>query len=185
MTTMVNRWQDVLTPAQRANWEEYANNVPVTNRIGNTTHLTGQNWFVGNNVPRIQAGIPIVDAAPEIFDRGDPGTIEYSSSDAINGITLAIGDSPAWAGNDDADAIIYYAQPVAPSRKFIQPRFRLSQVVTGSAITPITEIVTSPANFAWGYPATSGLQTKFRIRIAFPDGRLSSPVEGCVTLEQS
>lgn len=58
------QWRDVLTPTQRSGWEDYANNTPIQNSLGETIYMTGLNAFVRTNVMLGAIPTPAVQADP-------------------------------------------------------------------------------------------------------------------------
>ncbi len=56
-------WQS-LTEAQRDSWSAYAATVPVTNRLGETRHLTGHQTYIQLNINILNAGETVISAPP-------------------------------------------------------------------------------------------------------------------------
>lgn len=169
LTTLVTRWGDVLTPAQRELWDVYATNVPVTNALGNEIFLTGINHYTRSNVPRIQAAVGIVDAAPTVFNLGSftPPTLAIAPPLALS---TTFDDTDEWANEDGGFMLIYGSRPQAPSLNFFKGPYRFTETVEGDAITPPSspQIGTLPFAFA------TGQQGFFFTRVSRADGRLSS-----------
>lgn len=159
-------WSAELTADQRAAWENYALNVPGTNRLGDSIQLSGQNWYIACNTPRLQAGLPRVDDAPVIFDRG-----AISLSPTILALTDGGGTLSLGAGTVTADAnyLLFQGRPFSPGRAKYYGSFRLTDVegmsggITGNTFTP---------SFPVG---GTDSQSAFNLVITYDDGRLSTP----------
>lgn len=60
---LAQAWETVLTAANRATWNTYAQNHPVENSLGQEIFLTGLNWYVKINARLIDASdAPLVNA---------------------------------------------------------------------------------------------------------------------------
>lgn len=181
MTNLVNAWTNILTPAQRNAWDLYGANVPVTNALGDTINLSGQNWYIACNVPRLQAvsklgtTIARVNAAPVIFDRGD-FTTPVPTIDVSSGISTAYTNTDTWAAAVENVLLIYEGRPANASRNYFKGPFRLIDSVEGAVVPPTSPEVTTPAEVAargFVYAAGQNVWTKFVVSRA--DGRLSTP----------
>lgn len=180
LTTLVTVWTQTLTPARRAAWDLYAANTPVVNALGDPINLSGQNWFIAANTPRIQSNTkipttpisPIYDA-PTVFDRGAFDSPTYVASEAA-GITVSFNAADTW--NQAAGAMfVYQGRPQNPSRNFYKGPFRLIAAFDGS--TPATSPINiSAATVALlGYPFVVGQNLSVRFVVSQADCRLSSP----------
>jgi len=49
---LTDRWSNTLTALQRAAWNLYGDSVAMTNRLGETTKLTGFNHYIRSNIER-------------------------------------------------------------------------------------------------------------------------------------
>lgn len=184
MTAMATRWTQTLTAAQREAWALYGANVATTNRLGDVIFLSGQQWYIACNVPRVGgdakiSGIstPIVDDAPTTFDRGDPGALGITTLGEAGGLALAIGGAPAWAAIDDAYILVYQGKPISAGRNFFAGPYRLVTIEPGDSVTPLTSITVPAAAFtAAGWTITEGQRCAFAAAVTYPDGRLTSRV---------
>jgi hypothetical protein len=57
-------WSQVLTEPERAAWNSFALINPTTNVFGQTTYLSGQNWFVKLSLNTLNTGGTIVTTPP-------------------------------------------------------------------------------------------------------------------------
>lgn len=193
LASIVNAWVENLTSEQRTAWEIYGENVPVQDALGSTINLTGQNWFVGVNVPRIQASLGTISDAPTIFDQGVPPVrilgntsglgpeIEFNVNTPPGLLASDIElDSPASA---DGDVLIYLGPPINPSVNFWKGPYQLA------AVAPIADgVISTP----WNTPldellndnvALANDQTRpVRLQITYDDGRLSPELRTIATV---
>jgi hypothetical protein len=189
MATLVQLWNDTLTPAQRSAWNAYAAAVPVTDSLGESINLTGQNWYIGNNTARVNAGLARVDDAPTIFNQGNPVTGLETTNNSIpnviglDGSTTDIVVLVEGGASDDGDVIVQFGEPVNPSRTFFKGPYRglwLSDAPFTTAIAAAaanTLIGASIASITSITPPVDGQYRAIRLRIAYDDGRLSAPYE--------
>lgn len=171
MGSLVNAWRAVLTDAQRDAWATYGANVSVVNRVGDTTFRGGFSWYVGCNVPRLQAGLPRVDDAPVIFDRGfatEPGIGTIVAPSTVP-ITFETADD--WVSTDDAAMLVYISRPFSPTVNFFNGPYQFAGVILGDATTPPT----SPAAITSPFVFSAGQKIGVRLVVTQGDGRLGSP----------
>lgn len=180
LTALVNRWIDVLTAAQRAAWDLYAANVPVVNALGDTFNISGQNWYIAANTPRLQAlsklaaTIAVVDAAPTVFDRGDFTTPTFAA-DEVTGISVAYNNADAWAGAVENALLIYQGRPQNPSRNFFKGPWRLIGHVEGAVVPPTSpEVISAATLAALGFVISDPQNQWLAVSVSRADGRLST-----------
>ncbi|KKM95346.1 hypothetical protein LCGC14_1189190 [marine sediment metagenome] len=170
MGSVVNRWSNVLSAAQRAAWETYAAAISFTNKLGQSVKLTGANHYIRTNVVRVQEGILVLDAAPT--DLTLPATdalFAISVSSATQIITVSFDDSAAWASENSARMTIQQGIPQAQSRQFFNGPFRRIGALDGSASSPLT----SPQTIAVDFAVAVDQRLWAKGRILRADGRLS------------
>lgn len=191
---LVQAWSNELTDVQRAGWREYAANVPVTDTLGNTITLTGQQWFVANNTPRLQAdaltgsALDRIDDAPIIFNTGESVLVlEVFTATAGTPETILLSGLLGGTTGEAGDVLIYIGAPQNPGRQFFKGPYQLA------AVSPIAadennfttgELDSETDWFSSVLPqvATIGSRYPLRVRIAYDDGRLSQVYEEIVTL---
>ena len=172
MTTLVNRWTGVLTAVQRSAWTVYADNTPVTDSLGAQINLTGQQMYIRSNVSRIQAGDPIIDDAPIIFNLGDftpPGSVITAATD-LWGINFSAGD--AWVSEDGAFLYAYGSRPQNVTVNYFTGPYRFLGKIAGDSGAPPVPPLTLPTIFAYGL----GNKGFIKYNVARADGRYSSPI---------
>lgn len=165
VSSLASAWSQELTQDQRDGWANYALNVPGTNALGDAIQLSGQNWFIACNTPRLQAELARVDDAPLIFDRGTPSWTPSILALTDTAGTVGLGGSITAAGN----ALLYGGRPFSGGRSKYYGSFRLAEVDSLSA--GASTIAFTPP-FSIG---TSGTQMEFRLVLSRDDGRLSAP----------
>lgn len=168
-------WSNTLTQAQRDGWDLYADNVPVTDKLGQSINLTGQNMYLRSNVPRLQFdsvvgfGVPRVDTPPSIFSLAevDPTAILVMTAPTAGAITFD--NTLGWANENDGFLFPYSGRPANPSIQFFGGPYRLMSPIAGDAITPPV----SPGTNISLYTYVAGQQVFSYARISRADGRLS------------
>lgn len=182
VTQLAQAWGQSLTPAQRAAWDLYGANVTTTNRTGDVINLSGQQWFIATNTPRLQAvsklsaSLTVVEDAPVIFDRGDPGSLTIDSIGEAGGISITVGGSPDWAADADAIAFVYVGRPIGAGRNFFAGPYRLALAEPGNVV-PVTSLDLDDVtltNEAW--TITEGQAVAVAVAVQQADGRLSSRI---------
>ncbi len=170
--TLVGRWASVLTDEQRAAWNVYAANVSRTNRIGDSINITGIAWYVGNNTPRLQAGLAVVDdlGGPGFaYDLGNPsfGATDIDAAGATATINWDAGFQPI-ANDSTSSMLVYASKPYNPGRARPINGNRLAAIIPGN-YSGSTSQVTLP------FPLVdSTSRVDLVIRLSREDGRLSS-----------
>lgn len=164
-------WQ-TLTGAQRIAWADYAANVPVLNKLGETVNLTGFNMYLRSNIPRLQAGLARVDDGPTVFslpELTDPvPTVTVAAG--FQSISLAFTNTDPWANENGGAMLIYAAAQVAPSINFFKGPFTFQDTIDGDGVTPPT----SPDVTLVTQLGTVGNKAHIAVRATRADGRLSS-----------
>jgi hypothetical protein len=162
-------WQDQLTPAQRAGWDAYADQVSLVNRMGDPIFVTGANMFIRSNTGRLQAGGPRVDNAPVIYTLGEFTAPSYAVTAASNDVMVTHESLDAWANEDDGLLLIFASVPKSPTINYHNGPYRLIGTILGNSVTPPP----NPANFALTAPIALGQRTFFAATASRADGRYS------------
>jgi len=188
---LVSAWCNTITSAQRAAWTTYANNVPVTNALGDAVTLTGQQFYIGANTARVQAGLTRADAAPTIFDRGE-SVISLEDSSANPNTIDIIGDSVdlittySAPTSDDGDLLLFIGEPVNPTINYFKGPYQLAgqQAVAASTtidgfggLTASTLTITTPL--------VAGQLRPVRVVALYDDGRYTSGYEAICSIIDS
>lgn len=174
LAQLVNFWTEDLTEVQRDGWQAYADAVPVTNNLGASRTLTGQNWYVGANVGRLQAGLAVVDDAPTLYDRGaNDATMTFLPSAGSQNAAVTFDDTLDWTSEDGAGMLIYCSRPQNASVNFLSSGYQFAGVLLGDSGTPLT----SPQLVGLPFPFAEGQKLFFRVTISRADGRYTSDAE--------
>jgi len=174
LTAAVNYWTSVLTPEEREAWRVYAGNVPMTDALGMTINLGGQQMFVRSAIAAQLCGLALstMATAPIVFDLGDFSTPSLAVSVASDG-TLTFTTSDEWVGETGSFLMVGMGRPQNPSRSFFGGPFREYVNVAGNSTTPPTSpLVIITAVPPWEFAAGQNFWSRFRVLRA--DGRLSS-----------
>lgn len=187
-TALVQAWTNTLTADQRGNWSEWAANVPFTTTLGDQLILSGQQAYIRANTPRLQNNLARIDAAPTIFDNGEPVTDIQDAGSATPGTigmtaapdTLATNVIQAVAPSDDGDLLWSWGRAINPSVNFYKGPYQAgytgatAPVAVASGVGT-TAVGTAAADLTIDAPPVIGQRRAVSLRIAYDDGRLSLP----------
>lgn len=174
MGQLASLWNDTLTPAQRATWDVWAANTPFVNKLGDTIYINGMAAYARANIPRIQTGLPRVDAASPPFNFGDFTTPSFSMVAATGVLSVTFDNADAWANEDDSAMLIYTSRQQNVGINFFKGPYRFADAIDGDGTTPPT----SPATMDAAFPAAVGQRVFVRAIVSRADGRLSQPFRG-------
>jgi hypothetical protein len=162
-----------LTLAQRSAWEDYAANVPMLDRLGNSRPLTGQQQFLRTYLARSAAGAGVspVLVAPTIFNLGTFTPFTGEGSAATDQVAVTFDDTDAWASVDGGFATIALGIQQGPGVNFYKSPFSINDILIGSALAGPT----SPQQCVYGAPLTSGNKIWVKYVVGQADGRVSTP----------
>ena len=169
-------WANTLTPAQRAGWDLYGQNVPWYNKLGQVVALKGLAHYVRSNTARVAANLDRIDDPPTSFTLEWPeDDLQLSGSEATQQFTFGFYSAAEWANTDGGAQFIYVGAPQNPSRTFFKGPYRLLHVVEGSLAAPPTSPIAALDTPDW--PITEGQRIWCRTRVSSADGRLSQFAE--------
>jgi hypothetical protein len=171
MGTLAPYWADTLDAGKRAAWNEYAANVAMTNKIGDTVYLTGQQHFIRCNVPRIVAGIAIIEAAPTTYNLGTFTAPTISGATDTPEISIAFSASDAWATAAGGYLLAFAGMGQGAGRSFYKGPWRYMDKVVGAVSPP-----SSPQAMTPDFGLATGQLVWVQCRIIQVDGRLSLPI---------
>jgi hypothetical protein len=185
---LMQTWDQELTDVQRQGWRSYAENVPVTDTLGQPMTLSGVNHFVRSNSARAQAlmitggGPARVDDAPVIFNTGAPPVDvvlfegDFTTPPGSLDLTVDIGPETSAAGF----LFVYIAPPQNAGVRFYKGPYQLAAIFSFTAATAqlVMTFDLDPANLDWfsdivPLPAWDGLNVPLRLVAAYNDGRVS------------
>lgn len=170
MGTLASLWQNALAPSQREAWETYAANVPLLNRLGESTNVTALNMYQRSNINRIQNGLARLDAAPVVFNLGDFTAPTIASLTSPTALSLNFTEADDWVTEDGAAMLLYGSRQQNESIEFFKGPYRqyVLQLLGDAGVPPTTP-------FAGVHPFTVGAGNKAFIKVSVTraDGRLS------------
>jgi hypothetical protein len=171
MSTLTSAWNNVLTAAQRAAWDNYALQVPLNDPLGNPRNVGGVGMYVRSNVPRLQAGEPQVNAAPTVFNLGEyTQPVMAAPSVATQDVAFAFTNTDDWANEDDAAMLFLVSRGLNPSVNYHKGPYRFAGLVQGDSVTPPT----SPVTITLPFVVTLGQKVFAEVKVTRADGRLSA-----------
>jgi hypothetical protein len=141
------------------------------NALGEQRNVGGIGMYVRSNVPRIQAGLDRVDAAPTIFNLGEftaPGLV---SATAPTALSVSFESEDNWAGETGSAMLIYGSRGMNPGINFFKGPYRYADLIEGDDTTPPT----TPAAIVNPFPFVATQRVYARAIVTREDGRLSSP----------
>lgn len=178
VSQLTSLWNNTLTDTQREAWDTYAENVPLPNRLGEPRNVGGLAMYVRSNVPRLQAALTRVDAAPTTFNLGDFTAPVLVSLTAPATGSLTFTDTDDWVGEDGSAMLLYGSRGRNPSVNFFKGPYRASTTPVLGAVVPPT----SPHVVAWPFDVVVDQKAFLRVRVTRVDGRLSSDFRTVTTV---
>jgi hypothetical protein len=172
VATLTSAWNDTLTAAQRAAWDTYAENVPMTDSLGEPRNIGGLGHYVRSNVPRLQAGLDRVDDGPTTYNLGEFTAPSFGTISAAGGtaaVNFDTGDD--WVDEDDAGMLILLSRGQNPGVNYFKGPYRFTDSIDGDSGTPPT----SPASLTAPFALAVGQKLFGQARVSRADGRLSLP----------
>lgn len=168
-TTLATRWSNVLTPAQRLTWTNYAENVLVPDRLGMPHKLTALNWYAAMNSLRLRASVAVLDTAPATFNMAEltPPTI-ISATASTDVLSIGFTNTDPWAAEVGGFLQVYTGWPQNPSIEFYKGPYRYAGKINGAVIPPTSPL---PINAAIAFAV--GQKIFVRFRAIRTDGRIS------------
>jgi hypothetical protein len=198
---LATAWQAVLTDAQRAGWETYAQNTPMTDRIGRSIRISGLAHFCRSNQPRyVWASLDetppstlLVKNAPTVYNlapppqgidtstanTGSPGELQIQWDESTGANT--------WRSAAGGFLFLQASRPVDPTTVFFKGPWMFQGAVPGASTAPSVPFDLEYGQFAHkaknaGQALAVGQLIYIRARASLPDGRLSTPVIARVTV---
>jgi len=171
LADLASAWNEVLTQAQRDGWDQFASNVPVLNRLGETVYLTGFNHYIRSNTAIRACGGVDVDASPSIYtlpEKDDAFAIAISEATQL--ISVTFDDERDYIDENGAYLSIQMGSPKQNSVKFFGGPWRFADSIDGDSVAPPT----SPTTIAVPFPVLEGQKVWAQARIIRADGRVSN-----------
>ena len=170
MSSLTAIWRDTLDAAERELWNVYGQNTPMTNRIGETVFISGLSHYIRSNIPRMQAGLARIDAAPTSFGLAEAGTIAVTGADeGTQLVAFTFDNSAPWAGASGGHLLVYVSRPQGPATNFFKGPYRFAGRINGAPTPP-----SSPASVTAPFVFAAGQRVFARFRASDAEGRLST-----------
>ena len=170
LSQLSTAWGQSLTATQRMDWDVYAQNVPVLNRLGDIITLTGFNMYIRCNTPRLQAGLSRIDDGPSVFDLGSFTPVTTLVVAANDTVTVSFTNTDDWANETGAAMLVYISRSLSQTINFFKGPFRFGTNIDGDDTTAPTSpvVVNSP------FTVAASQQVFTRVTVTRADGRLSN-----------
>lgn len=192
---MANRWHSVLTAVQRAAWAAYAAAVPLTDPLGSSINVSGQNMYIRFNVPNVSMGNsgltvahPIgtpVDDAPTTPDTG-VGVATITSFEKEAAGTVTIKGTYSAPQPYTGSLLLQVGNPISLGRSYYKGPYRLAgrltAVISDATFTMGPLDLTDTAEWIGGYSPAVGDRVPIRMSVITLDGRLSQAYKSIETI---
>jgi len=170
VSQLQTRFSQTLTAAQRAAWAVFGQNVPWINDMGDTIRLSAQNWYLKCNVPRVQAGVAVIDPGPTLYELATLTPPVPTIVAAGTTASVAFTNADAWANEVGGYLLMYASRPQNGTVNFFAGPYRYVNKIAGAGTPPTSpNVPTLP--FVIG-PAASKMA--FRFVAVRADGRPSA-----------
>lgn len=169
MAQAVNAWSNILSDANRQAWVTYANGTPVVDRLGDQLILSGQQMFVKCMLPRLIAGLPIVEQGP--LDAGLATTPTWTTGPTLNENEVLAGTVTVADAGVLGDLLIYMSEPTSPSRSLAHAK-RAFAGLEGPPVADVFTVGLMAADVPFDY--TVGQQCRVTAVYLGDDGRVSA-----------
>lgn len=167
--SLATKWANELTAAQRIEWDLYASNVPMIDRLGDTIYLTGFNMFIRSNTSIMQAGAPQISNGPPIFNVGEFTNAEITVSEAAAVASIAFTEADDWVGEDNAHMLIFLSRPQQETINFFKGPYRYAGKIDGDSVTAPT----TPQTVSLPFPLLENQRVFGKVVVVRDDARRS------------
>lgn len=177
MSILATAWLETLTQAQRDGWENWAQNNPITSKLGDPLILSGQQMYNRCNMVRLSAmdaTLARVDAPPTAQGLAELIVTAATPSATTNDISVDFDNTLPWANEDGAAMIVQTSRQMAATKNFFKGPWRFGEAILGDSTTPPSsgENVTN----GFGDTYTAGNKAFIRAVVTLADGRISPAV---------
>lgn len=169
LASLAIAWATTVSDANRALWADYAANVPLVDRLGESRPIPALAMYCRCNVPRLQAGLARVDAGPTLFSLAQLTAPSVTVDAATDNVGVAFTNTDTWATAVGGALLVYASRPVSPAINFYKGPYRYAGKIAGAVSPP-----TSPEDIELPFTVVAGQQVFFRFVATNADGRLSA-----------
>ena len=189
LSALSGAWAATLTDEQRSAWNAYAAAVSKTNGFGDQIHVSGANWFCGNNSVRLQANsvlglsLTVAADAPLEYNVGDGyyggyWGVTINSSSGVGTLTMEAPYMPCGSAAGDT-LLLWASKPYSPGRSApIGGNQLVASLPANGTLTTASFTLTGGM-----IPGGSLTQQSYTLRQSRADGRLSSPFRQAGTVK--
>lgn len=172
LSTLADRWVNVLTDAQRAAWAVYAQQVPLINTLGETRPIPANAMYIRCNSPRLLAGLAAVDAGPTNYTLATltPPTVP-SITAATDTVEYEFSNADPWATAVGGALLVFISRPQNETVNFFKGPFQFAGSTLGAVVPPA-----SPDSQVSNFAIAVGQRVFARFIATEADGRLSADV---------
>jgi hypothetical protein len=123
LSNATNRWSQVLTQVERDQWNAFAITQPQTNRFGQISYLSGQQWHNKLNVSAtLLTASNYILTPPVTGTYSGPITLNLNASHAAGG-SMSIGYTGT-PGTGTPKAMIYATQHLTPGTAYVSSKLK-------------------------------------------------------------
>ena len=169
LSELSTSWNGTLTQAQRDTWINYALNVPVIDRLGESIYISGLAHYLRSNVPRIQAALSIITDAPLGFTLPTFANPTFTIDPATDEVDVAFAGSQPWKSEVGGAMLVSVSRPQSPTINYFKGPYRFAGAILGAVVPP-----TTPQTIALPFVVSTGQKLFFKVRTCRADGGLSN-----------
>ncbi len=163
------RWSDVLSIAQQDAWGTYAMTTVWTHPIKGPLFLDAITMYVVANLPRLRAGLTLIDTAPPSSGLATYTTPTFTYDSNLD-LVIAFNNADTWATATGGALLISMLQPTLPRIGGTRRKAQFVAAILGNTAAPPT----SPQTLTNPWPSVVGQHHLIAHRVTNADGR---PVE--------
>ncbi len=167
LSSLVARWNNVLTQTNRDSWDLYAANVTLLNPLGDPINVSGMNMFVRSNVPRLQGILPLIVSGPTTFDIGLLSPCNIVSAEETSQLVIVSYDATDAWNNAGGALMTYISRPQNVGVNFFKGPYRLAETALGSDPQVAPNSITAP------FTITAGQRVWVKMVATLADGRFT------------
>lgn len=170
VSTLAQQWNEILTPAQRAAWNLYAQQVKLMGALGDEIQVSGINMFVRSNTARLAVGEAPILSGPTAFQLAPLVNIDGTgvTTAGTNNLVVSFTTPGLWNAVNGAFLLVYASRPENPGKVPRGP-FRFAGFIEGNSGSP-----PSSGTLTMPFPADADQNVRVAAKLLLPDGRVSN-----------
>lgn len=166
-------WQAELSAAEREAWENYATQVPLVNRLGDSRPISGIAMFIKCNSVRLQAGLAIVESGPTVYSLASLTAPTFAVDASDDNVAVGYTNTDGWAREVGGALLVYASRPQPATINYFKGPYRYIGKQLGAATPP-----SSPVTLSLAFPVNQNDRVFFKVVAVRADGRVSAPFRG-------